>query len=310
MNLEIVDKARQERKSPGALKIKLSQLRSRFQDQPILIVEGVEDMGPYEAWINRVINVGVLKMLPGSGKEQLLGLRTLLARDETGLSDRVCFAVDRDFDDLLGQEPGPDIFCTDRYSVESYVIEEHVVASVLRDELRLEEGSKMYEAAIKAYRKTLNELMAALTCVNFRIYCCRRLRVEFLSKVPEIRKFVGVHVTQIVPKVDDQVLADELPVATELQSSLLESLRIDFDSLDPRLRHRGKFLFQFLTCWIEKLIEEARNPSGEVFMDKHNIKFHAASLTLRSLATRSEMPVGFKEFVSRMVVPDYPGHQC
>jgi len=310
MNLEIVDKARKGRKSPGALKVKLSQLRSRFQDLPILIVEGDEDVGPYEAWISRVINVGVLKLLPGSGKEQLLGLRKLLSQDETGLTDRVYFAVDRDFDDLLGQEPGPDIFCTDRYSVESYVIEEHVVASVLRDELRLEEGSKMYEASIKAYGKTLNELMAALTCVNFRIYCCRRLGVDFLSKVPEIRKFVGVHLTQIVPKVDDQVLADELPVATELPSSSLESLRIDFNSLDPRSRHRGKFLFQFLTCWIEKLIEEARNPSGKVFKDKHNIKFHSASLTLRSLATRSEMPVGLQEFASRMVVPDHPVHLC
>lgn len=308
MNLEIVDNARKGRKSPGALKVKLSQLRSRFQDLPILIVEGDEDIGPYEAWINRVNNVGVLKLLPGSGKEQLLGLRKLLAQDETGLGDRVCFAVDRDFDDLLGQEPGPDIFCTDRYSVESYVVEEHVVASVLRDELRLEEGSMLFETAIRAYTKTLNELTAALTCVNFRIYCCRRLRIDFLSKIPEIRKFVGVHVMQIVPKVDDQVLADELPVATELPSSLLESLRIDFNSLDPRSRHRGKFLFQFLTCWVEKLLEEARNPSGEVFKDKHNIKFHSASLTLRSLATRSEMPVGFQEFVSRMVLPDHPGH--
>lgn len=310
MNSEILDKARQGRKSPGVLKIKLSQLRSRFQDLPILIVEGVEDLGPYEVWLNRVINIGALKMLPGSGKEQLLGLRELLSRDETGLSDRVCFAVDRDFDDLLGQKPGPDIFCTDRYSVESYVIEEHVVASVLRDELRLEEGSQLYDSAIKAYRKTLNEITDALTCVNFRIYCCRRLGIDFLSKVPEIRKFVCVHVTQIVPKVDDQVLAAELPVATELPSSLLEALRIDFNSLDPRSRHRGKFLLQFLTCWIEKLIEEARNPSGEIFKVQHNIKFHSASLTLRSLATRSEMPVGFQEFVSRMVSLDHTCHQC
>lgn len=301
MNLDFLEKIREERKSPSVLKIELSHMRSRFQDQPILIVEGAEDLGPYEVWINRVTNVDFLKILTGCGKEQLLGLRTLLARDETGLRNCVCFAVDRDFDDLLGQEPGPDIFCTDRYSIENYVVDARVVASVLRDELRLSEGSQIYLDAMKAYRKTFNELTAALACVNFRIYCCRHNGMKFNSKVPKIHKFVRVHISKIESIVDAQVLAEELPLDAELQSSLLDELRVDFETLDPHLRHRGKFLHQFFTCWIEKFIEETRKPSGGVFKVKQNIKYHPAVLSLRCLATRSEMPVGFKEFVSSMI---------
>jgi hypothetical protein len=303
MTAQLLQKAREERKSPAALKVRLSQLRSRFQECPILIVEGIDDVGPYETWVNRVTDVGMLRMLSGNGKEQLLGLRTLLARDETGLRPGVFFAVDRDFDELLGQESGPDIFCTDRYSVESYLIDEQVVASVLRDEFRLEEGSAEFDAAMKAYRSNLRELTTALTSVNFRIYCCRRLGVRLLAVTPEVRKFARIHVARIEPNVGTQVLDEELPVASPLPEEAVEALRGDFDSLDAQSRHRGKFLYQFLVAWVERLADEARNPSGEVFKNRVNIKFSSAAITHRSLASRSDLPAGLREFVTRMVAP-------
>lgn len=303
MNMELVDRARQERKSPSVLKTKLSQLRSRFQDKPILILEGFDDVGPYETWINRVVEAGTLKFLPGSGKEQLLGLRTLLARDETGLRASVFYAVDRDFDDLLGQNPGPDIFCTDRYSVENYVIDERVVASILRDELRLEEGSANFNAAIQAYTNNLNNLTSALIPVNFRIFCCRRLHIQSLSTLPEVRRFATINLSMVTANVNEQTLATAIPLASEPPELEMEALKNDFNSLDLRLHHRGKFLFQFLLSWVEKLAEEARNPSGELFKEKVNIKFTTATLSLRSLATRSEMPAGFRDFVTRMITP-------
>jgi len=300
MTAQLLERARQERKSPATLKIKLSNLRSRFQGCPILIVEGLDDVGPYEAWINRIAKVGAIKMLPGSGKEQLLGLRKLLARDETGLRYRAYFAVDRDFDELAGQEPGPDIFCTDRYSIESYVVDEHVLASLLRDEFRLEEGSAEFDAAIQAYRNNLRDLTDALTGVNFRIYCCRRLGVHFLRLIPEVRKFARIHVARIEPNVDADILQAELPIADELLGEAVERLKNDFDHLDPQRHHRGKFLYQFFVNWVERLANEARNPSGEVFKSRLNIKYSSSAITLRSLASRSEIPVGLREFVTKM----------
>jgi len=301
MTTQLVERARQARKCPAALKVKLSQLRSRFQEHPILTLEGVEDLGPYEAWLNRITETGRVKMLTGNGKEQLLGLRTLLHRDETGLRAGVFFAVDRDFDDLLGQAPGPDIFCTDRYSVESYVVDEHVLASVLRDEFRLEDGSAEFEAALMAYRNAIGELSGVLTLVNFRIYCCRRLGVRLRAVIPEVRKFARIHLGRVEANVAPEILDEELPIACPLSPEAVEGLQVDFERLDPRSRHRGKFLFQFLVAWVERLADEARKPSGEVFKTCRNIKFSSATITLRSLASRSDMPADFKEFVSRMV---------
>ncbi|MCC2594871.1 DUF4435 domain-containing protein [Pusillimonas sp. MFBS29] len=301
MTAQLLERAREARKSPTVLKLRLSQLRSRFQEPPILIVEGVDDIGPYETWVNRVADICMIRMLSGNGKEQLLGLRTLLARDETELRPGVFFAVDRDFDELLGQESGPDIFCTDRYSVESYLVDEHVVASVLRDEFRLEEGSAEFDAAKQAYHRTLRDLVVALTSANFRIYCCRRLGVRLPSVTPEVRRFARIHVGRIEANVGPEVLDKELAVESQLPEEAVETLRSDFEQLDPQSRHRGKFLFQFLVTWVERLADEARNPSGEVFTTRLNIKFSSTVITHRSLASRSDLPMGFREFVTRMV---------
>lgn len=195
MTSDLLERARSGRKCPAALKVQLSQLRSRFDEHPILVLEGVEDVGCYETWINRVANVSLLKILPGNGKEQLLGLRTLLVRDETGLNARVYFAVDRDFDDLLGQPSGGDIYCTDRYSVENYLIGDQVVSSLLRDEFRLAESTPEFDLAMKAYRRVLQELIDAIRPVNFRIYCCRRLRIPLSRCMPELKKFVQIELT-------------------------------------------------------------------------------------------------------------------
>lgn len=303
MTAQLLERTRQARKSPAVLKMRLSQLRSRFQELPILIVEGVDDVGPYETWINRVADVCMMRILSGNGKEQLLGLRTLLTRDQTGLRSDVFFAVDRDFDELSGQETGPDIFCTDRYSVESYLVDEHVVASLLRDEFRLEDGSAEFDAAKQAYRRTLDALVVALTSANFRIYCCRRLGVRLLSTTPEVRKFARIHVGRIELNVSPEVLENELPVESQLPDEAVESLRPEFEHLDPHSRHRGKFLFQFLVAWMERLADEARNPTGEVFSTRLNIKFSTTVITHRSLASRSDLPMGFREFVTKIVSP-------
>lgn len=297
MQNSLIEEARKARSSPATLKIKLSQFRSRFQENPILILEGTDDVGPYETWVNRITASSKLKLLPGNGKGQLLGLRSLLDKDETGLRDRVFFVVDRDFDDLLGQTPGHDIFCTDRYSVENYVIGREVVSSLLCDEFRLEEGSQEFQHAMHLYENVFQQLIDAIKRINLRIYCCRRSRVRLVKQIPEVRKFVKIHLDKIEVNFCDQVLDDELALASPIESEVVESLMREFDKLDPKFRHRGKFFFQFLVAWIEKLADEARTPTGVIFKTKQNIKFSSSSITLRSLATRSDLPIGLREYI-------------
>ena len=121
MSQNLLQRARESRKSPAALKVKISNLRSRYSSDPIFVVEGVDDVGVYETWLQPFAKGQFLNIIPGAGKEQLLGFRKLLQSDQTGLAKDIYFFVDKDYDGLQDQLPGPDIFCTDRYSVENYL---------------------------------------------------------------------------------------------------------------------------------------------------------------------------------------------
>lgn len=301
MSKDLLEKSKTARKSPATLKISLSKLRSRFQDHPILILEGIDDVGPYETWANRVINSNSIKMLPGSGKEQLLALRARLKEDETGLRTGVFFAVDHDFDGLKEHPPGPDIYCTDRYSIENYFIDTQVMASVLRDEFRLAEDSQEFEVAMKAYSDALRDLTEKLAIVNFRIYACRRLGIKFQSVIPEIQKLVQIRISKIELAFAPDALENLLPITSPIPLADVDHLRGDFERLDVNRRNRGKFLCQFFLIWTERLADEARAPSGNIFDKPHKINFSSTSLSLRSLASRSEIPFGFREFVIDMV---------
>src|ERR1700730_10737157 len=122
MTLDAPTRARISRNSGAVLKTELITIRSRNSAIPVLVFEGDTDVGPYSVWISRVRDGWNYVSLPGRGKDQLLDLRQRLASDTTDVKRGVFFFVDRDFDDLRDQLPGPDIVCTDRYSIENYLV--------------------------------------------------------------------------------------------------------------------------------------------------------------------------------------------
>ena len=119
---ELVDRARQHRSSGAVLKVKVSNMRSRNRLAAILVFEGFTDLGPYHVWINRINSNLNAEFLAAAGKSQVLDFRRRLVSDRTGLAKGVFMFVDRDFDELRGQEKAEDIYCTDMYSIENYFV--------------------------------------------------------------------------------------------------------------------------------------------------------------------------------------------
>lgn len=296
---ELVDRARENRKSPATLKTRVSNLRSRYSEDPILVFEGVDDIGPYETWINSFVEGVFLKLLAGSGKEQVLGLRNMLREDKTGLAAEIFFFVDRDFDDLQGQSPGADLFCCDRYSVENYLVTELVVQSTLRDEFRLEPQSPEFDAAINMYRQAVASLVEALRPINLHLFCCRRLGVQLRNSVPELKKFVRVSVQGARLLADPtQLISEHLEPRESLPVERLPALQEEFTSFDPLMRYRGKFFFEFLRRWFDCVADEANSPTGALFQRKLPVRFSSVSMTMRTCASRSERPAGLRAFVA------------
>ncbi|RQV87078.1 DUF4435 domain-containing protein [Burkholderia anthina] len=302
MSDSLIDRAREGRKSPQTLKIKASNLRTRYPGEPILIVEGPDDVGPYETWIRGTHVQHFLHFLPGNGKEQLLGLRRMLSNDETGLRAEIYFFVDKDFDGLQGQAEGSDIYCCDRYSIENYLSTSLVVKSVLRDEFRLDPASAEYETVARLYEDLLRELTDLLKPVNYHLFICQRLGLRLRKGIPEVKKMIDVRLEKVTLRNSVAELIRE-HFSTTVEAPRHETAGIDaeFRVLDPMTEHRGKFLYEFLRSWLECLAEDVRAfPNGKYVLSQVNSKFSLASFDLRSCASRSERPAGLRQFVQRI----------
>jgi hypothetical protein len=75
-----------------------------------------------------------------------------------------------------------------------------------------------------------------------------------------------------------------------------------FDGADPHFWIRGKFLVDFMRVWIsivDQIIRNERQSSGAP-TSSSNGNFTPATLDIRSLASRCELPPGLCEFALAM----------
>lgn len=293
----LVERARQHRSSGAVLKTRLSHLRSRYPHAPICIFEGEEDVGPYRVWLYRVRSDLNYEPLPGSGKGQLLDLRRRLKADTTGLSKSVFLFVDRDFDDLRGQSPGNDIYCTSTYSFENELVTESVVVNILSDEFQCTGENDDRTKVLKLYHKCLDEFISSMRDVNQRMFRGKALGIRGDGVREELRSYVHISFNEVRKTFDDDDLKKLVHLHREPTSD--ECARVDplFLALgDPAARHRGKFLLAFLLRWTAALAMEKRRPGQKVFSETKDIHFTPDRLSPVSLAARSHVPAGLTEF--------------
>ena len=297
---EFVNRAREHRSSGAVLKIKVSNIRSRTRTAIIAVVEGPTDVGPYEVWIGRILHELTIEFIPGAGKSQLLDFRRRMKDDRTGSIIGTYLFVDRDFDGLRGQEEGEDIFCTEAYSIENYLVSPIILRSILTDEFRCTAETDHRDNILKLFCAVLSEFNDCIRDANLRIYRTRRLRIVGRGIEERISSYVDVSVHD-VKKVCDDVEAQKL-IRFDREPTMeeIESLQDNFESLDPLVHYRGKFLLAFFKLWLRRLAAERKHPEQSLFPENASRSFSVGNVNLRSLASRASLPHGLEHFVQSM----------
>ena len=300
MTSDTSERARESRKSWAVLKLELITIRARDRVTPILVFEGDDDIGPYSVWVSRVRNDWNFLPLPGKGKEQVLDLRVRLKADTTEVGIGVYFLIDRDFDDLRGHPAGEDLFCTGSYSIENYLVSNSVLMAIFYDEFRCANRHEVRQQALGLFNSVMNQFLRHMHEANRRIYRARTLNIRVKGALPKrIQEFVIISPTSVSLRASLDLTKI---IALEREPTADECVEIDkaFDNLDPQTRHRGKYLLAFFLRWLDEISKVCSEPSKTPFKEHFNHGFSFNQLTLRSLATRSEIPPGFDEFVRRL----------
>lgn len=300
MTSELVERLRGGRHSGAVLKAKLSQIRARNRTVAVFVYEGVDDVGPYSVWISRLDSSLSYEPLPGTGKRQVLDLRIRLQEDKAGLRSGVYFFVDRDFDDLRGQAPGPDIYCTTSYSVENYLVSERVLAALLTDEFRCTADTDDRDNVLKLFREVLGQFSTAMCEPNRRLFRGSRLNIRSGRASNTIGKYVQISLASIAVAYTEQSLSLLIPLDREPTTAECVDVDQEFERLSPLSRHRGKYFIAFFLRWLELLASERKNGNAGLFSSTLDVKFSAHKLSLKALALHGQIPEGLAEFISNV----------
>jgi hypothetical protein len=284
----------------AVLKTRLAQLKSGAPDVPVFAFEGPDDKLVYYAWVGRVDRDLRYEPFICNGKAGVLELRRMVRRDLNDIGKGVYFFVDRDFDDLRGEDASDDLFMTDRYSVENYLVEEYVLDELLKNEFHCHGGPKERESALNLFLTMYAEFLEVTRPINHRLYVARMLRIDLIKRLPErVGPLAQVTLDRVV---SSDVSAQDL-VQMEREPSVEEydSCTATFNELPPKNRYRGKFCLSFFNKWLEHLVKD-RNSDEPVYFTT-SVGEHKANyglLTLGTLAGKSKLPVGFVEFLGRV----------
>lgn len=296
----LLQQMRLGRKTAAALKLQLSSLITRNSDSLVFVLEGKTDVGPYEVWISRVDDTLHYQFLVAEGKTQILECRKNIRTPGFLGAERVYFFIDRDFDGLRDETPGPDLFCTNAYSIENYLVQENVLRSILHDELECPVHDGSADRPLELYRSLLDSLLQHLLPINKLLFVCQVFGIQFDSAKDIVGGYLRVQLTAVEPYYDASSLCETLSLAREPTSEELEVAEGFFASNDLLQNCRGKLLLSFFLKWLDLLINERIYNKQSIFPSGRKVKASTQHFKLRSLATRAPVPDELRQFLASL----------
>lgn len=290
--MSLVDKLRDSRKSPLVLKTKIMGIRSRREDIYIFIYEGPEDVAAYEEWLRR-IDSPAYEALFGSGKEQLLMLRSLLDGDE--LLYRVYFFVDADFDEDLAQDAR--VYQLDAYSIENLIVGFEVLESLLRDEFRCAGLIDDKERIHAAYTQIRQDAEGCLAELHRVLFMARREGLRSSCWPDKITDCLTISLNGIAAEAINwnEKLGYEGKVAASRALALVE----EFSRLPSVRSQRGKYMLQIFRVWLSLLFADRKSAAPKLFsVPLPTLGGDPQNVSIRRLASAAALPSGLVEFVS------------
>lgn len=292
----VVQRMRDARNSPAVHKITLATIRANDPKCIIFVCEGVDDKKVYFHWL-RLINPSLnYEFQVCNGKGKLLAFRQMLQRDISGLDKNVYFFIDRDFDGLQGHPSGPDIYISDSYSFENWLINKEVLNNLLCVELHCHGEYLIRKAILEKFDQIYTTFLNCTKPHNERIFLARRLGIQIKPLPTRIGKLADITLTEVHPhqeSADSVINLEREPSQEEISLN-----KEEFDQLDPKLSYRGKFALLFFLRWINLLAEDRNAPNSVLFNKAPQSAANANSqISLDTVAAKSLPPPIFRSFI-------------
>jgi hypothetical protein len=263
--MSFLDELRQQRESPAtAFHLFLLQYPKSINGIHSFF-EGQEDCSFYSGFLLRFISdqkyFHIYKCGSKNGVYETHGKITHLGKPQI----ITLFFVDKDFSDILDEnyEKSENIFVTDYYSIENYLVDEQMLRRIWDELFHLRNIALSFETIVERFRQELKRFYDLFLPITAWIIHSRRNQNR-----PNVN---NVKLAQICSLDDDLTLQcaefDESMKAMERMcgvetsadfSMMISTIITDLISLEPKKYIRGKFELWFFVKFIEKIEEVLR----------------------------------------------------
>lgn len=277
-----------------------NNLRSKVPGVIIIAVEGNDDPIYYRTLIAKIDRSFSWMPLVCNGKDKVLSLRALLGRNEDTDAKKTFYIIDRDFDNFKGHKSGPDIYCTDGYSIENNLVSEEALTELLCGEFKCVQHSDDVTKIAAIFRSRVDEFLSEMELANRALHWCRSKGVKVGSVENRIGKYVHISLDRVAAKYGILDLANLVGFPEEIDITSLSETSEAFNYLEPTKDWRGKFYLAFFVEFLARLQEDRSRKEPRVFSARRPINFNPKSSITRSLSSIAVPPPCLVEFVQRI----------
>ncbi|QQV01340.1 MULTISPECIES: DUF4435 domain-containing protein [Chryseobacterium] len=164
--------------TPSAAYIKILSQYKTSDNTIFCLVEGVEDNSFYRHFIEIYKEDIPVKYIVCNGKQNVIDNYNELDWDFYD-KKRVLFFIDKDFDDYIEREIINDenVFITDCYSIENYLVDENILEKFITDNCLITTES-VIKLAVENFRKQHKVFVKQLKMISSWMMYCRKNNFE------------------------------------------------------------------------------------------------------------------------------------
>lgn len=266
----------------------------------IFAFEGVTDKKVYYHWLKSIDADLTYEFYICKTKALALKLYEAILADESGLITRVHFFVDRDFDDAQGRPASTQLYITDRYSIENYLVCKRVLNDLLVVDLHCNGANSLRDSIEELFVELHSAFLQHTREINFRIFLSRRLGIVQIGDLPNrVDSMARVGLTEVSSAGMD--ITEIIKLEREPTSAEAEVLRSEFDALNPAHRYRGKFSWLFFLKWLGLLAADRVADSPKVFVGIPSPNSAIPrGFGIEAIASKSRAPETLKNFITQL----------
>ena len=250
MEINHLDKMFAFQRSPSVLRMKL--IKVKRVSKLVFVFEGDDDFSFYEQLIKNAGFGKTFEHIVADGKEQVVSLLNEMLDDDDQVNlNGSYFFVDQDYDPLCYIHEN--IFNLDSYSIESYLLNNISIDSLLRDELKIsgdlaEHRSFFFSSLENSYAR-FSEILREYC--KYLLICQHKLWDQTFVKLSDYYLNVSHSHTQSVREFNKDFYEDFSRFEEEEQIYVSS-----IDLLSDAELIRGKYILWFIKKWLISVKDE------------------------------------------------------